>query len=188
MNGSTPASEDARHLVLVGMMGVGKTSIGRRLAEFAQRPFVDCDDGYIARFEETVADTFSGPGGEELFRSREQELLAALVGVRSPLVIASGGGVVGREANRALLRSEHVRCVFLSADIEYLVAKVELRAHRPLLAGGSAGDALRKLWAGRSHWYQEVADDIVQVDELLTSGWSKTDIARRIAAGSGFSN
>jgi shikimate kinase len=170
-----------RHLVLVGMMGSGKTSIGRRVAKALGHPFVDADDGYIARFGETVAQTFAGPGGEPLFRDRETELLRALIGVNEPLVIASGGGVVTSAVNRQLLRDDRVHCVYLASDIEFLVTKVELRAHRPLLAVQAPGVALRSLWEEREGWYAEVADDTVEVDRLLAAGWSKAAIARHIA-------
>lgn len=139
------------------MMGSGKTSIGRRLARRSRRPFVDMDEAYIGRWGETVATTFANDG-EAAFRRREAELLATLLNVDEPLVIAAGGGVVVTAESRALLAGPHCCCVYLDASLPFLVAKAEARPHRPLLQGTDPAVVLGDLLATREGWYREIAD------------------------------
>ena len=148
-----------QHIALVGMMGSGKTSIGRRLAAVTNRSFVDADEGYIARYGETVAETFASAGGEALFRARETELLSLLSKVSGPLVIACGGGVVTTESSRKVLMSDRIRCVYLAWDIDAIIAKADAKSHRPL----------------------QVADVVVDTHAVLGGGRSKRRAARALA-------
>ncbi len=170
-----------QHIALVGMMGSGKTSIGRRLAAVTNRSFVDADEGYIARYGETVAETFASAGGEALFRARETELLSLLSKVSGPLVIACGGGVVTTEASRQVLMSDRIRCVYLAWDIDAIIAKADAKSHRPLLAGGDIAATLHRLWGEREHLYLQVADVVVDTHAVLGGGRSKRRAARALA-------
>lgn len=149
-----------RHIVLVGLPGVGKTSVGRRLAKELQRPFADSDEQLELRLGRTIPQIF-GDEGEEAFRFRETEELEDLMGRPSPLVVAVGGGVVERPANRTLLRSCAI-VVWLRASPAFLAARID-PTHRPLLAADPEG-ALRRLTAARSPRYTEVADAVVDIE------------------------
>lgn len=183
--GSTPAAPSATtpptHLVLVGMMGSGKTSIGRRCAKIGGVPFVDADEAYIGRFGQTVAQTFTVEG-EAVFRHRESELMAVLTDVSDPLVIACGGGAVVDAHTRARLAASRCFTVFLNPSLEYLIARAEAKAHRPLLADGGHDVVLRRLWAEREAWYREVADFEVAPDAAYATGAGKQTVATRIVA------
>src|SRR5437899_188667 len=123
-------SEQRRHLVLVGLMGVGKTTIGRRVARHLKRPFVDADAELEQRTGRSVRELFELEG-EEGFRQREAELLAQLLQAREPIVIAAGGGVVVRGDNRDLLRSAAARVIYLEAAPAFLASRVTSKDHRP---------------------------------------------------------
>lgn len=95
---------DSRHLVLIGMMGVGKSTVGRALARALGRPFLDSDDAVEARSGRTVADIFAADG-EAAFRAVEAEVMAALLDDPRPSVIAAAGGSVLDAGTRERLRS-----------------------------------------------------------------------------------
>lgn len=152
-----------RHLVLVGMMGAGKTTVGKRVASLLGRPFLDSDEAVEARTGRTVAELFA-QGGEPAFRSLESEVLREMLAGTEPAVIAAAGGTVLDEANRCAMR-EHARVVWLRADPDVLVERVRSSDHRPLLADDPTG-TLRRLAEQRAHLYDEVADVVVDVDDL----------------------
>lgn len=163
------ADRPGRTLVLVGMMGVGKTSTGRRVAKRLDRPFVDCDEGFVARYGRTVAEVFAHDG-EAAFRNMEVELLSVLLGVGEPLVVAAGGGVVSTPEGRRRLSADDATVVYLSASLDHLVRRAAARAHRPLLAGSDPGATIGRLYAEREAWYRQVADEVVDVEAFLSGG------------------
>jgi shikimate kinase len=151
-----------RHIVLVGAMGVGKTTVGRRLARELQRPFADADEQLELRAGRTVPTIFRDDG-EDAFRRLESDVLADLLGRPQPLVVAAGGGVVTRPENRALL-GRRAYVVWLRASPGFLAARAD-PAHRPLLAGGPDPAAtLERLIDARAPLYEEVADATVDVE------------------------
>jgi shikimate kinase len=159
------------HLVLVGLMGSGKTTVGRRLARKLDRPFVDADEELEATTGRSVADWFA-VDGEDAFRDAESQVLGALLDRDEPLVIATGGGVVGRAENRARLTSDDLTVVWLQATPELLAYRVSQkapRAHRPLLAEDPAA-VLTRLAAERDPWYAEVADLVIDIDPVHRAG------------------
>lgn len=158
---SLPHSADGRHLVLVGMMGSGKTTIGRAVARRSGRPFVDSDAQIEARTGKTVREIFETEG-EPAFRALETEALADALARPEASVVAAAGGVVLSEANRALLRASG-RTVWLRATPGTLVHRVRNGVHRPLLAADPEG-VIRALTGAREALYAEVADVIVDVD------------------------
>ncbi|HKA85984.1 MAG TPA: shikimate kinase [Acidimicrobiales bacterium] len=152
----------SRHVVLVGPMGVGKTTVGRRLARELQRPFADADEQVELRAGRTVPVIFRDDG-EQAFRRLESEVLADLLGRPDPLVVAAGGGAVIRPENRALLGRRAV-VVWLRASPAFLAARAD-PAHRPLLTGDPDPAAtLERLVATRAPLYAEVADATVDVE------------------------
>jgi shikimate kinase len=156
-----------RHVVLVGMMGAGKSTVGRRLASRLGRPFVDADDEVVRRSGRTVRDWFEHDG-EAAFRAAEGELLADLLAAPGASVIASGGGVVLAEANRTALR-DHALVVWLRAGAPFLVSRVRQKPHRPLL-DDDPGATVARLVAERAGLYGEVADLVVDVDPFHATG------------------
>lgn len=151
-----------QHIVLVGLMGSGKSSVGRRLGEALQRPFVDTD-AEIERLEgRSIAQIFADEG-EGYFRDVESHLVADLLGDRPASVIATGGGVVLRSENRRHLQKHYV--VWLRADVETLTRRVERNRHeRPLLGVDPLG-RLSQLSSEREPLYTEVADVVVDVGQ-----------------------
>ena len=117
------------HVALVGLMGSGKTTVGRRAAKLLDRPFVDVDEAFIPRYGRTVAEVFAADG-EEGFRRLEAELLADLLEVETPLLVACGGGVVTTEGNRRRLRAGDVHVVWLRAEPAFLASRADA-VHRP---------------------------------------------------------
>jgi shikimate kinase len=149
-----------RHVVLVGLMGVGKSTVGRRLAKEMDRPFADLDEQVELAEGATVPRLFR-ERGEAAFRAVEAGLLADLVARPAPLVIAAGGGVVTGDANRRLLEKTFV--VWLRASPQFLAGRTD-PTHRPLLAGGDARGRLDRLLDERQVLYEEVADVAVDVE------------------------
>jgi shikimate kinase len=160
--GSSPASREPRHLVLVGMMGAGKSSVGAAVAARLGRPFLDTDEMVEATSGRSVRAIFAAEG-EAAFRDREAEALASALASPEPAVIAAGGGAVLRDDNRARLRSAVV--VWLRATPATLSVRTAGAGHRPLLDADPAG-TLARLAEERRPLYEEVADAVVDVDGL----------------------
>ena len=156
---TSPGSSD-RHLVLVGMMGSGKTTVGRRLAERLGRPFVDSDEQVERRTGRTVRQIFE-EDGEPAFRTLETEALTDALASTEASVVAAAGGVVMAPENRRQLQGAHV--VWLRAGAAALAERVKAADHRPLLKDDPEG-VLRRLVDARRHLYEEVADVTVDVE------------------------
>ena len=171
--------DPARHVVLVGLMGVGKSTVGRRLAKELQRPFVDVDEQVELRAGRTIPVVFA-EDGEEAFRALETSVLADLLASEAPLVVAGGGGVVTVEGNRAALAAAGAYVVWLRASAEFLAGRTD-PTHRPLLAGDAPG-TLARLSAERSPLYEAVADVAVDVEPFhIDVDKPKRALARHIA-------
>ena len=155
---SRPAPHQPGHVVLVGMMGVGKTTVGTRLAEALGRPFADSDAMIEARTGRTVREIFEADG-EPVFRALESECLAESLESTTPTVIAAAGGVVLDPANRALLRRA-ATVVWLRAPVSVLVDRVASGEHRPAVEVDPEG-TLSRMEEARSELYAEVADVVV---------------------------
>jgi shikimate kinase len=156
------------HILLIGFMGAGKSTVGRLLAERTGRPFVDLDEAIAGAAGKSVAED-----GEEAFRARERDALAALQG-QAPAVVACGGGVVLREENRGLLRRTGT-VVHLKVSAEEALARIGDVSGRPLLAGGGAALA-PALLASREVLYAACADIIVDTD-----GREPLEVAEEVA-------
>jgi shikimate kinase len=151
-----------QHVVLVGMMGVGKTTVARVLSERLGRPVLDSDAIIEARTGRTVREIFA-EDGEPAFRALETEVLRESLESATPSIIAAAGGVVLSPTNRSLLKDSGARVVWLCADPSTLVERVRGGAHRPLLDQDPAG-TLQRMFVEREALYREVADAIVLVD------------------------
>jgi shikimate kinase len=172
----------AGSVVLVGLMGSGKTTVGRRLAARLGLPFVDADEAVEAFSGRSVAALFD-ERGEEGFRDLEAEVLAHLLGDPERMVLAAGGGVVLRPENRALLADDDVTVVWLEADPAFLASRIEKKAHRPLLVGeATPREVLTRLHEERAALYREVADLRVAVEPFhRDTDKPKQALAERIA-------
>jgi shikimate kinase len=153
-------------IFLVGYRGSGKTTVGRILADRLQWSFLDADAVIEERAGKTIRDVFATEG-EGAFRDKESELLAELC-ARTESVIATGGGIVLRDDNRAMLR-KHGFVAWLSADPQTLWARIQAdpatAERRPNLAGGGIAE-VANLLATREPLYQAVADVEVPVAAL----------------------
>jgi shikimate kinase len=172
----------ARHVVLVGLMGSGKTTVGRRLAARLDRHFVDADAALEEIADRTIAEIFEHDG-EAAFRALEADTFEELLEHHEPCVIASGGGLVLGAENRARLRRPDVTVVLLDAGPAFLASRVAGKAHRPLVNGPEpAVDILERLHAERGPLYAEVADLTVPVEPFhAREEHPKQALAERIA-------
>jgi shikimate kinase len=160
--------------VLVGMMGAGKTTLGRRLARRLGRPFIDSDQQIEARTGRTVREIFEADG-EPAFRALETEVLAEALETVPPCVVAAAGGTVLSEHNRTRMR-EHGTVVWLRAEPAELAERVRNGSHRPLLAEDPEG-TLRMLAAQRAELYAALADHVVD-----TTGRAPDEIVDELCA------
>ncbi|MCE9622037.1 MAG: shikimate kinase [Actinomycetia bacterium] len=151
-----------QHLVLVGMMAVGKTTVARLAAEQLGRPLFDSDAMVEQRTGRKVRDIFADDG-EPAFRELETEMLNLALASENPAVIAAAGGVVLSAGNRSALNVANAWVVWLCADSATLLARIVGDDHRPLLDDDPAG-TLQRMLHEREALYREVADAIVAVD------------------------
>ncbi len=135
-------------VVLVGLMGSGKTTVGRRLARRLDRPFADADEVAVERAGCSISEVFATQG-EAAFRVLESEVLAELLD-GEPSVVAAGGGVVVVEANRERLRRPEVTVVWLDGSPSFLASRAEAKASRPLLTAGDDPRAVLERLACRA--------------------------------------
>ncbi len=152
----------SQHIVLVGMMGAGKSSVGRVIARRLDRELLDSDEMIEARTGRTVREIWNDDG-EPAFRSLEAEVLRDGIAAEVPSVIAAAGGVVLSESNREVLKGADAHVVWLLADVDLLVDRVKNGMHRPLLDEDPEG-TLRRMHEQRASLYKDVADAIVSVD------------------------
>jgi shikimate kinase len=146
-----PRTDLNRPLVLIGLMGVGKTTVGRRLAQRLQLPFVDSDREIEAAAGMTIAEMFER-FGEGPFRDGERRVIQRLIDGRRK-VIATGGGAFMNEETRGLIL-ERATAIWLDADVDMLVERVGRRSGtRPLLKDGDPREKLAALAAIRNPIY-----------------------------------
>lgn len=151
-----------RSIVMIGMMGVGKSSIGRRLAARLAVPFVDADTEIEKAAGMSIADIFARHG-EAYFRSGEARVIARLLD-SGPQVLASGGGAVMNADTRAAIKARGVS-VWLKADVDVLLRRVAKRKNeRPMLHTDDPSETLRQLLIAREPVYAQ-ADLTVQSRE-----------------------
>jgi shikimate kinase len=158
-------------LLLVGMMGAGKTTIGRMVADRLGWVYLDSDAEVEATTGRTVPEIFAAEG-EQAFRAKETEVLRDALR-QEHVVVSVAGGAVLDPANRELLRASG-KVVWLRAQVSTLARRVGDGTGRPLL-GDDPAAALEELWEVRRPLYEEVADAVVDVD-----GQRPEDVARQL--------
>jgi shikimate kinase len=140
-----------RSIVLVGMMGAGKSTIGRRLASRLRLPFLDADIEIEAAAGMSIPDIFE-THGEPHFRDGEARVIARLL-ENGPAVLATGGGAFMREETRNRIRDKAVS-IWLKADADIIMRRVKRRADRPLLQTEDPAATVRRLLEAREPTYQ----------------------------------
>jgi shikimate kinase len=156
-------------IVLVGPMGAGKTTLGKRLAKELGLKFVDTDK-VIARHHGPITRIFASKG-EEYFRDLETKTLAE--NLDQPVVLSTGGGIVAREQNRAMLADKHV--VFLDTAASYVLGKINLNK-RPLLKDNP--ERWEEIYQARLPLYKEVAKQTI-----FTGGRSIASLLEELKGG-----
>lgn len=147
-----PSFAPGRTLVLVGLMGAGKSSVGRRLATRLALPFTDADHEIEAAAGMTISEIFARHG-EPAFRDGERRVIARLLG--DPVhVLATGGGAYMDERTRAVIRERAVS-IWLRAELDELARRVARRTDRPLLKGADPRAVLERLMAERYPVYAQ---------------------------------
>ncbi|TDP46197.1 shikimate kinase [Zavarzinia compransoris] len=152
----------ARTIVLVGLMGAGKSSIGKRLAQRLHVPFLDADTEIENAAGCTIDEIFERHG-EAAFRDGERRVIARLLDEHPPHVLATGGGAFMDAETRARIRARSVS-VWLRADLDVLVRRVKKRNNRPLLKRGDPREILEKLIALRYPVYAEADIAVESLD------------------------
>jgi shikimate kinase len=184
------AALGARSVVLVGMMGAGKSSIGRRLAERLGIAFADADAEIETAHRMSIPDIFA-TYGEAYFRAGETRVIARLLD-GGPQVLATGGGAFMNADTRAAIAAKGIS-VWLNAEFDVLMRRIKRRHNRPLLTSDDAGDTLRRLIAERYPVYAEAEITIQSrevphekiVDEMISALAARLAGPGRAEAGTG---
>jgi shikimate kinase len=171
-----------RSIVMIGMMGAGKSSIGKRLAARLGIPFADADAAIEEAAGMSVADIFEAHG-EPSFRSGEARVIARLLD-NGPQVLATGGGSFANRETRARIHDKAIS-VWLKADVEVLLRRVKRRDNRPLLRNDDPAATLTALLAAREPFYSEADVTVISrevpheiiVEEIVTLLCGKLGIA-----------
>jgi shikimate kinase len=178
----------SQSIVLVGMMGAGKSSIGRKLAQTLEIPFVDADTEIETAAGMTIPEIFASQG-EPYFRAGEARVISRLL-EGGPQVLATGGGAFMREETREAVRAKGIS-VWLNADYDVLVRRIKRRSDRPMLKTADPAGTLKALIAERYPIYAEADITVVSrdvphetiVNEILSALAAWLGIAGQISGG-----
>jgi shikimate kinase len=160
-NDKYEAREPIPSLVLVGLMGVGKSTIGRRLAARLGLPFIDADDEIERAAGMSIQEIFDNYG-EAQFRDGERRVIARLID-GTPKVIATGGGAFVNDETRQLILDK-ATAIWLDANIDILVERVSRREGRPLLKNRNAKEVLTRLATERQPYYAQAPIRVMSSD------------------------
>lgn len=155
------AARITRPVVLVGLMGVGKSTVGRRLAALLRRDFVDADEAIAAAARRSIPEIFE-EFGEAYFRDGERRVIARLIEERHG-VIATGGGAFVDPSTRALILERGI-AVWIDCDVDTLVQRTAKRNTRPLLRNGDPRTILTRLAEERRPFYAEAPIRVLSED------------------------
>ncbi len=155
--------KQSENIYLVGLMGAGKTTIGRQLARTLKLPFYDSDKAIEERTGVDIPTIFEFEG-EEGFRNREQKMLVQLTELKG-IVLATGGGAILREENRKLL-TENGFVVYLHCDVDKLLDRTRRDSQRPLLNIEDPRERLETLFEQRQPLYAACADFTIDTGVL----------------------
>ncbi|RKF19325.1 shikimate kinase [Altericroceibacterium spongiae] len=147
-----------RPVVLVGMMGVGKSSVGRKLATLLDLPFADADDEIENAAQMSIPEIFD-QFGEGYFRDGERRVIARMI-ESGPGILATGGGAFVQDETRELILDKAI-ALWLDADTDTLVERVGRKPGRPLLRNGDPREILTRLKAERRPFYEQAPLHVV---------------------------
>ncbi len=157
-----------RHILLIGLMGTGKTTVGKRLARVLERPWIDTDQFLEGKWGYSIADYFA-KYGEEAFRDEETAVLQTLLTDSPPSVITTGGGIVLREVNRERMK-KHGFVIHLDADPQTIAKRLKNDQTRPLLQG-DLHNRIKQIYRERQGKYDfadlRIDTSRLTVDEVL---------------------
>lgn len=159
----SPTKTQGHRIFLIGPMGAGKSTLGKRLARSLRLDYCDSDDEIVARTGASISLIFDVEG-EDGFRDREAKLLSELT-TRENLVLATGGGIVLREGNRKTL-SERGFVVYLHAPLDRLLERTSKDTNRPLLQTENPRARLSEILETRNALYEKTADLSIDTDKL----------------------
>lgn len=165
---ASPASigPDVRHVACIGLMGSGKSTVGRLVAERLGWRFVDVDERIEALTHCTVQQLWEH-GGEDAYRPYERDVVVETLSSPAGCVLAAPGGVVLDREAAAAIAAPGIMAVYLRAEPTTLGARIDADAdHERPLVDGHAEAVMHTLFTARDHCYVELADHTVQVDEL----------------------
>lgn len=148
-----------KNIILVGLMGAGKSTIGRNLAKQLTKDFYDSDRVIEERTGVDIATIFEIEG-EQGFRDREEQVIKELC-LMENIVLATGGGSILRESNRKNMR-KHGQVIYLCTTAELLYSRIRYDKSRPLMQTDSPQDTLKKLLKDREPFYEDVADIVIK--------------------------
>ena len=177
-----------RSLVLVGMMGAGKSSIGRKLAQRLNLPFVDADAEIEHAADMSISDIFA-KHGEPYFRAGEARVIARLL-EGGPQVLATGGGAFMHPQSREAIRAKAIS-VWLKAEFDVLMKRIKRRSDRPMLKTQDPGETLRRLMQERDPVYagadvivhsRDVPHEII-IAEIISAVAQRLEEISAISAG-----
>jgi shikimate kinase len=153
-----------KNIILIGMMGSGKTTIGKQLAEAMHYDFLDTDETILEQTEyASITDLFNEEG-EDYFRMLENDLLKKIQHLNKT-IIATGGGMIINPENVELLRTMG-EIIYLQSTVQNLVSHLDHHSDRPLINKKSMKKDLKKILNRRSETYIKSADIIINVEEL----------------------
>lgn len=152
------------NIILIGMMGSGKTTVGRYLhKEFPTYQLLDLDSEIEKEQKQKISEIFSTKG-EDFFRGLEQIALKAVLG-KSKQIISAGGGIVTSETNRDLIK-EHAYAIYLKTTPEIIFERIKHSKNRPLLNTSNPQETIKKLLEQRSGFYEACADLVIDTNHL----------------------
>ena len=169
-----------QHIVLIGFMGAGKTTIGKKLARKADREFIDTDEMIETQTGEKISDIFA-VNGEAYFRKLETGVLRQLIEKQENCVIAVGGGLPMQPDNHPLLKQMGT-VVYLQAETDTLVQRLKNDKSRPKLQGGNLRERIEALMNEREATYRKISNVSVVTDhrrygEIVQEIMEKTGMA-----------
>lgn len=151
-----------KHIILIGFMGSGKTTVGMQLAEAMELPFIDMDSEITKREGMAVTEIFAAHG-EGYFRDLETQLLKELSSGSEPMVISAGGGMPVQPQNHSFLKQMGT-VILLETSTDVLVKRLEGDTTRPVLMGGDLRERILELQQKRAPVYEQVSDAAVNTD------------------------
>ena len=163
----------SKMIVLIGLMGSGKTTVGRALASRLNLVFRDSDEAVEKTAKTSVREIFENQG-EEIFRKLESQALIDLCDARSSIVLAVAGGAIIAQSNRDLLQKNAQCIVWLDAPTPTLISRTGRGKHRPLLDGDPIG-SLNKMRLDREPLYQQLA-----THHLVTQSLTIDEVVERV--------